>query len=55
MSAVQRPVTIADGAMGSERKRSITPRSMSVATTVMVLPMPNAMVMAKMPGIRKSR
>ena len=55
MSAVQRPATTADGAIGIERKRSMTPRSMSVATTVIVLPIPNAIVMTKSPGIRNSR
>ncbi len=55
MSAVQRPATTADGVIGIERKRSITPRSTSVATTVIVLPIPNAIVITNSPGIRKSR
>jgi hypothetical protein len=54
-SALQRPATTAEGDIGSERNRSMTPRSMSVATTVIVLPIPNAMFIAKIPGIRKSR
>ena len=55
MSAQQRPATTAEGAIGIERKRSITPRSTSVATTVIVLPIPKAIVMTNSPGIRNSR
>ena len=50
-----RPATTADGAIGIERNRSVTPRSTSVATAVMVSPIPNTMVITKMPGIRNSR
>ncbi len=55
MSALQRPATTADGDIGIERKRSITPRSTSVATTVIVLPIPKAMVITNRPGMRNSR
>src|SRR5215207_11477852 len=55
MSAMLRPATTADGAMGMERKRSVTPLAASLETESMVLSGPNAMVMANIPGMRNSR
>jgi hypothetical protein len=55
MSAAARPTTTAEVAIGMERKRSVTPRAASVLTTVRVAPIPNTIVMANMPGMRKSR
>ena len=55
MSAMLRPSTTAEGAIGMERKRSVTPSAASVATEVMVASRPKAMVMANIPGKRNSR
>jgi hypothetical protein len=45
----------AEAAMGIERNRSVMPRAASALTAVRVAPIPNTMVMANMPGMRKSR
>ena len=55
MSAVARPTTTAEGAIGSDRNRSVTPRRTSAATAANVASMPNAIVIAYMPGSRNSR
>ena len=55
MSAMLRPKTTAERAMGMERKRSVTPLAASVAMDVIVASKPKAMVIANMPGIRNSR
>ena len=55
MLAMQRPTTTADGAIGIDRKRSVTPFAESVWTDIIVSPMPNAIVWANMPAIRNSR
>ena len=55
MFAMQRPTTTADGAIGIERKRSVTPLAESTCTAIIVSPMPNAIVWANMPAIRNSR
>ena len=55
MSAAARPVMTAAVAMGIDRNRSVIPRAASALTAVRVAPIPNTMVMANMPGIRKSR
>ena len=52
-SAAVRPASTADRAIGSERKRSITPPCRSVAIPIAVVTDPNATVWMKMPGIRK--
>jgi hypothetical protein len=55
MSAAARPVMTAEVAIGMERNRSATPRAASVLTADRVVPIPKTMVMANMPGMRKSR
>lgn len=45
----------ADGAIGIERKRSMTPLPESVTTAIAVFMKPMVMVVANMPGIRNSR
>ena len=55
MSAAARPAMTAEAAMGRERNRSVTPRAASALTADRVAPIPNTMVMANMPGMRKSR
>ena len=55
MSAVARPVMTAEAAIGRERNRSVTPRAASALTADKVAPIPNTIVMANMPGMRKSR
>jgi hypothetical protein len=54
MSARQRPVTTADGAIGSDRNRSVMPRAVSVTTAVIVASTPKTMARASIPGTRKS-
>ena len=55
MSAAARPTTTADGAIGMERKRSVTPRSASAATFIIVPSRPKNMFSASIPGMRKSK
>ena len=52
---MHRPTTTADGAIGIDRKRSMTPLAESTCTAIAVSPMPNAIVWANMPAIRNSR
>ena len=54
-SAVVRPVRTAERAIGSERNRSTMPLLMSSHMPMAVVAAANAMVWAKMPGIRYSR
>ncbi|SLJ83112.1 Uncharacterised protein [Mycobacteroides abscessus subsp. abscessus] len=54
-SVTPRPDTTAEGAIGMERKRSITPLAESWTTSDAVWMKPNAIVITNMPGIRKSR
>lgn len=49
-----RPTSTAERAIGSERKRSIRPVCMSVASPIAVFIEPKTAVCTKMPGIRKS-
>ena len=55
MSAMPRPATTAERAMGMARNRSVTPLAASVVTAIMVASTPNSMLRANMPGIRNSR
>ena len=55
MSARQRPATTAEGAIGSDRNRSVMPRAVSVTTAVIVASTPKTMASASIPGTRKSR
>jgi hypothetical protein len=55
MSAPALPTTTADGAIGIERNRSVTPFCASVLTAIIVPSSPNAIVIANMPGRRNSR
>jgi hypothetical protein len=55
MSATLRPTSTADGAIGSDRNRSVTPFAASSSTATIVVDIPKSMVMPNMPGIRKSR
>ena len=50
-----RPVSTADRAIGSDRKRSMMPLAMSSVMPMAVVAEANAMVCTKMPGIRYSR
>ncbi len=50
-SETPRPLTTAEGAIGMERKRSVTPRSRSMTTISAVFMKPKDIVIAKMPGI----
>ena len=54
MLAQHRPTTTADGAIGIDRNRSVTPLAVSACTAASVSPMPKAMVWANMPGITNS-
>ena len=54
MSAIVRPASTAARAIGSERKRSISPRFRSSASPSAVAKPPKAMFWITMPGIRKS-
>lgn len=53
-SAVVRPTSTADLAIGSDRNRSIRPVCMSVARPIAVFMAPKTAVCTKIPGIRKS-
>lgn len=53
MSETPRPLTTADGAIGMERRRSVTPRSRSMTTMIAVFMKPKDIVIANMPGIAK--
>ena len=53
-SADVRPVSTAERAIGSERKRSMIPLLMSSHIPMAVVAAANTMVWAKMPGIRYS-
>jgi hypothetical protein len=54
-SAPARPTTTAEGAIGIERNRSVTPLAASTLIEVIVAPMPKTIVIAYIPGRRKSR
>ncbi len=51
-SAIVRPASTAERAIGSERNRSISPLRRSSASPTAVFTAPNATVCTKMPGIR---
>jgi hypothetical protein len=51
-SAAVRPMRSAEWAIGSERKRSMTPAAMSSVRPSPVVSAPKTAVMAMMPGIR---
>ena len=51
-SAVVRPVSTADRAMGRARKRSMSPFCRSSARPMLVCTEPKATVCTKMPGMR---
>ena len=51
----ERPMTMAERAMGSVLNRSTTPSLMSVATATATLAALNSTDMAKRPGMRKAR
>jgi hypothetical protein len=54
MSAVVRPASTAQRAMGNERNRSMRPLPRSSANPMPVVTAPKHTVWTKMPGIRKS-
>ena len=54
MSAIPRPATTAEPAIGSERKRSVMPRLASVTIAVIVPSRPKTVVSASMPGTSTS-
>jgi hypothetical protein len=53
-SAVVRPASAAERAMGNDRNRSSSPECRSVERPIAVVIAPNTTVWAKMPGMRKS-
>ena len=54
MSAIPRPATTAEPAIGSERKRSVMPRLASVTIAVIVPSRPKTAVSASIPGTSTS-
>ena len=54
MSAIVRPASTAERAIGSERKRSIRPLRRSSLSPIAVTKPPNAIDWVMIPGIRKS-
>ncbi len=53
-SALVRPTSTAERAIGSERKRSTRPFCRSSASPIEVVPIENATVWVKIPAIRNS-
>ena len=54
MSDTARPRSTEAADIGIERNRSVTPLSASWVTAIIVSPVPNAIVITNMPGIRNS-